>query len=72
MKTYLIPPVKMYIPLVLSFYIDVYISFLLFHYQQVTTTYVSFYSTYIPDKIIEFNEFNKMFKKGKLESLPIE
>ena len=46
---------KIYISAVCSFCIDVYFSILLFRYQQFTTTYSSFYSTHIPDKLIEFN-----------------
>ena len=51
------------ISLVLSFHINVYFCFLLFHYWYFILTYTSsIYSTHIPDKFIEFNEFIRILK----------
>ena len=51
---------KIYILPALYFTRDVQFSFLLFHYWLFTITYTSLYSTYIPEKFIEFNDFNKI------------
>ena len=57
---------RIYILPVLCFEIDVYFSFLLFHYQSITITYTSFHSIHVLDKFIKFNELNKILKRENL------
>ena len=43
--------------------------FYYFHNKYFTITYTSFYSSHIPGKLIKFNKFTKILKKGKLNDM---